>query len=193
MTPDWRRSRTRRRQVGCEICTLSASVRVGIWLSFCRRFNSLRSSFYRGRGIATWQWIGLWRVSSQSQYKRIKEWRLAVGRFFFNIIIKRFTNVMGSRCVVRRAINHRRVQVQYLGGFSCSSRISNWRRWSAQSRLPWRAFNAVADDLIVKIGHVGPISGPSAHLGKDNENGARMAIEDLNAKGVHDWRQKSKI
>ena len=36
---------------------------------------------------------------------------------------------------------------------------------------------------VVKIGHVGPISGPSAHLGKDNENGARMAIDDLNAKG----------
>ena len=35
---------------------------------------------------------------------------------------------------------------------------------------------------IVKIGHVAPISGPSAHLGKDNENGARMAIEELNAK-----------
>ena len=36
---------------------------------------------------------------------------------------------------------------------------------------------------IIKIGHVGPVSGPSAHLGKDNENGAKMAIEDLNAKG----------
>ena len=36
---------------------------------------------------------------------------------------------------------------------------------------------------VVKIGHVGPISGASAHLGKDNENGAKMAIEDLNAKG----------
>jgi branched-chain amino acid transport system substrate-binding protein len=36
---------------------------------------------------------------------------------------------------------------------------------------------------VVRIGHVGPISGPSAHLGKDNENGARMAIEELNAKG----------
>ena len=41
-----------------------------------------------------------------------------------------------------------------------------------------------ADDMIVKIGHVGPISGPSAHLGKDNENGAKMAIEELNAKGT---------
>ncbi|MES2299988.1 MAG: branched-chain amino acid ABC transporter substrate-binding protein [Pseudomonadota bacterium] len=36
---------------------------------------------------------------------------------------------------------------------------------------------------VIKIGHVAPISGASAHLGKDNENGARMAIEELNAKG----------
>ena len=37
---------------------------------------------------------------------------------------------------------------------------------------------------VVKIGHVGPVSGAIAHLGKDNENGARLAIEELNAKGV---------
>ena len=37
---------------------------------------------------------------------------------------------------------------------------------------------------VVKIGHVAPISGPSAHLGKDMENAARMAIDELNAKGV---------
>jgi len=41
-----------------------------------------------------------------------------------------------------------------------------------------------AQDLVVKIGHVGPTSGSIAHLGKDNENGARMAIEELNAKGT---------
>ena len=39
-----------------------------------------------------------------------------------------------------------------------------------------------AEELVVKIGHVGPTSGAIAHLGKDNENGARMAIDDLNAK-----------
>ncbi len=43
---------------------------------------------------------------------------------------------------------------------------------------------AMAQDMIVKIGHVAPVSGAQAHYGKDNENGARMAIEDLNAKGV---------
>jgi len=37
---------------------------------------------------------------------------------------------------------------------------------------------------VIKIGHVAPVSGPSAHLGKDNENGAKMAIEELNAKGI---------
>lgn len=37
---------------------------------------------------------------------------------------------------------------------------------------------------VIKIGHVGPTSGAIAHLGKDNENGAKMAIDELNAKGV---------
>jgi branched-chain amino acid transport system substrate-binding protein len=41
-----------------------------------------------------------------------------------------------------------------------------------------------ADAQIVRIGHVAPMSGPQAHYGKDNENGVRMAIEDLNAQGV---------
>ena len=43
---------------------------------------------------------------------------------------------------------------------------------------------AAAASNVVKIGHVGPTSGAIAHLGKDNENGARMAIEELNAAGV---------
>ncbi len=37
---------------------------------------------------------------------------------------------------------------------------------------------------VVKIGHVAPVSGAIAHLGKDNENAARLAIEELNSKGV---------
>ncbi|MDB5990367.1 MAG: branched-chain amino acid transporter substrate-binding protein [Herbaspirillum sp.] len=46
------------------------------------------------------------------------------------------------------------------------------------------AGTAYAQEQTVIIGHVGPITGPNAHLGKDNENGARMAIEELNAKGL---------
>ena len=36
--------------------------------------------------------------------------------------------------------------------------------------------------LVVRIAHGGPVSGPIAALGKDEENGVRMAIEDLNAR-----------
>jgi len=48
-------------------------------------------------------------------------------------------------------------------------------------------------ELVIKIGHVGPTSGAIAHLGKDNEMGARMAIEDLNAKGMMIGGQKAKF
>ncbi|MFC0253032.1 branched-chain amino acid ABC transporter substrate-binding protein [Massilia consociata] len=37
---------------------------------------------------------------------------------------------------------------------------------------------------VVKIGHAAAVTGPVAYFGKDTENGARMAIEALNAKGV---------
>jgi branched-chain amino acid transport system substrate-binding protein len=43
---------------------------------------------------------------------------------------------------------------------------------------------------VVTIAHVGPTSGAIAHLGKDNENGAKMAVEELNAKGVTIGGQK---
>ncbi len=42
---------------------------------------------------------------------------------------------------------------------------------------------AYGADTVVRIGSASPASGPSAHLGKDTENGARMAVADLNAKG----------
>lgn len=45
------------------------------------------------------------------------------------------------------------------------------------------ALAAQAADEIVRIGSVSPVTGPSAHLGKDTENGARLAVDDLNAKG----------
>ncbi|QBE61759.1 branched-chain amino acid ABC transporter substrate-binding protein [Pseudoduganella lutea] len=43
---------------------------------------------------------------------------------------------------------------------------------------------------IVKIGTASPLSGPGAHQGKDIENGARMAIDDLNAKAITIGGQK---
>ena len=55
------------------------------------------------------------------------------------------------------------------------------------------AGTSMAQDMVVKIGHVGPVSGGQAHYGKDNENGARMAVEDLNAKGVTIGGKKVKL
>ena len=46
------------------------------------------------------------------------------------------------------------------------------------------SFGALAQEVVVKLGHVAPTTGPIAHLGKDMENSARMAVEDLNAAGV---------
>ncbi|MCX7901950.1 MAG: ABC transporter substrate-binding protein, partial [Burkholderiaceae bacterium] len=46
-----------------------------------------------------------------------------------------------------------------------------------------KAAAAAPAEQVVKIGHVAPLTGPIAHLGKDNENGARMAVDEINAAG----------
>ncbi|WP_026224851.1 branched-chain amino acid ABC transporter substrate-binding protein [Methyloversatilis thermotolerans] len=54
-----------------------------------------------------------------------------------------------------------------------------------QSDAPAPSASVAADaggaTLTVRLGHVAPLTGPQAHLGKDNENGAQLAIDDLNA------------
>ena len=37
---------------------------------------------------------------------------------------------------------------------------------------------------VVNIGHVGPLTGPQSHLGKDNERGATLAIDEANQSGI---------
>ena len=44
--------------------------------------------------------------------------------------------------------------------------------------------SAASDEILVRIGAAAPLTGPQAHIGKDNENGTRMAIEDANARGI---------
>ena len=39
-------------------------------------------------------------------------------------------------------------------------------------------------EVTVRIGHAAPLTGAIAHLGKDNENGARLAIDQANAKAM---------
>jgi len=51
----------------------------------------------------------------------------------------------------------------------------------------------VQAQTVIKIGHVAPLTGNLAHLGKDNENGARLAIEDLNEKKIKIGGQEVKF
>ncbi|MFL6676415.1 MAG: branched-chain amino acid ABC transporter substrate-binding protein [Massilia sp.] len=47
------------------------------------------------------------------------------------------------------------------------------------------ASNAIgADEQVVKIGVSGPLSGANAFAGKDDENGVRLAVEELNARKI---------
>ena len=41
-----------------------------------------------------------------------------------------------------------------------------------------------SSEIVIKIGASAPLTGPQAHIGKDNENGTRMAIDDANAAGI---------
>jgi branched-chain amino acid transport system substrate-binding protein len=46
---------------------------------------------------------------------------------------------------------------------------------------------------IVRIGSVAPLTGPQTHIGKDNENGARLAVDEINAKGLELGGRKVKL
>lgn len=55
---------------------------------------------------------------------------------------------------------------------------------AALGALAFIASSAGAQELAVRIGHVAATSGNWAYMGRDNEMGARMAIDELNAQGL---------
>ncbi|HWU97136.1 MAG TPA: branched-chain amino acid ABC transporter substrate-binding protein [Oxalicibacterium sp.] len=55
------------------------------------------------------------------------------------------------------------------------------------------AGTASAQEQVVLIGSVAPTTGSDAHMGKDNENGARLAVEEINAKGLTVGGKKIKL
>ena len=71
------------------------------------------------------------------------------------------------------------------------SRVMQWAVWAFALALGLSACGkkdesagASAGEMMVKIGQVSPLTGPQAHLGKDNDNGARLALDEINAAGV---------
>jgi branched-chain amino acid transport system substrate-binding protein len=70
--------------------------------------------------------------------------------------------------------------------------LTKWTLWffalalaaTACDKKADTASSAAGGETIVKIGQISPLTGPQAHLGKDNDNGARLAIDEINAAGV---------
>ncbi|HSQ79857.1 MAG TPA: branched-chain amino acid ABC transporter substrate-binding protein [Casimicrobiaceae bacterium] len=53
-----------------------------------------------------------------------------------------------------------------------------------EAAAPAPAAAAVEQPVVVKIGSAGPLTGEIAHLGKDNDNGVQLAIDQANGKQV---------
>jgi branched-chain amino acid transport system substrate-binding protein len=56
-----------------------------------------------------------------------------------------------------------------------------------------RQEQAAGGEEVVRLGSVAPLTGPQAHLGKDNDNGARLAVEEINASGLTIGGKKTRI
>ena len=65
---------------------------------------------------------------------------------------------------------------------ACGKSASEQTSSSNKAASPAQA--SPASDLQVHIGAAAPLTGNQAHIGKDNESGTRMAIDDANAKGI---------
>ena len=66
-----------------------------------------------------------------------------------------------------------------------STRIRFSLQLTAAAALAAACGLAAAQDVkVVKLGHAGPVSGGIAHIGKDTENGVRLAIDELNAQNL---------
>lgn len=51
---------------------------------------------------------------------------------------------------------------------------------TALAGLAWPPARAAQADELVRIGEAAPVTGPASYLGKDTENGARLAVEEIN-------------
>ena len=70
-----------------------------------------------------------------------------------------------------------------VGVYGCSKEEP--KQAAAPAAAPAAAAAAPAEETItVTIGHAGPLTGGIAHLGKDDENGVHLAIDEANAKKI---------
>lgn len=89
-----------------------------------------------------------------------------------------------ENCVMFCPVELKNVFSTFNGNFQIGVFMQMKLKLTVAATLAVVAGFASAQDAIVKIGHVAPMSGPQAHYGKDNENGARMAVDDLNSQNI---------
>jgi branched-chain amino acid transport system substrate-binding protein len=70
------------------------------------------------------------------------------------------------------------VAVAILGVYGCS------KEEPKQAAVAPKAAAPAEETVTVTIGHAGPLTGGIAHLGKDDENGVHLAIDEANAKKI---------
>lgn len=71
--------------------------------------------------------------------------------------------------------------------------IKNSILWLALISVGAVSQQSFAADLVIKIGSASPLTGPQALFGKDNENGVKLAIDEINAAGLTIAGQKAKV
>jgi branched-chain amino acid transport system substrate-binding protein len=70
------------------------------------------------------------------------------------------------------------VAVAILGVYGCS------KEEPKQAAVAPKAAAPAEETVTVTIGHAGPLTGGIAHLGKDDENGVHLAVDEANAKKI---------
>jgi branched-chain amino acid transport system substrate-binding protein len=66
--------------------------------------------------------------------------------------------------------------------YGCGKKEEPKKEPEKKAEAPAAPAPAAKPEITVKIGHAGPLTGGIAHLGKDDENGVRLAVDEANAK-----------
>lgn len=124
------------------------------------------------------------RVRSTVTQSRIGSFRFLVGASL-SVSLLMGTLVVASlnRLALKQELRAQLLSDQEVFGEASAPRPESSKQMSAEAfrgDSP-RTVPGAKTVLVVKIGHVAPLTGPIAHLGKDNENGARLAVENANA------------
>jgi len=84
---------------------------------------------------------------------------------------------------IGRAIGLTLVAAALAGVYGCSKEEPK-QQAAPKAAAPAAAPAPAAETITVTIGHAGPLTGGIAHLGKDDENGVHLAVDEANAKKI---------